>query len=96
MTVKLGLAPAIALQKHISGAAFFTGLMIYLEGIVALVRSWFPRAAADYRLALRLFGCLLHEHPTSARDVEVFMRENLPVVAVSVLAYGPRPLVVTP
>jgi len=37
MTVTLGLAPAIALQRRISRAAFFTGLMIYLEGAVTLV-----------------------------------------------------------
>ena len=36
MTIKLGLAPAIALQKRISQAAIFTGSMIYLEGVAAL------------------------------------------------------------
>ena len=48
-------------------------------------RSRFPKAKADYRLALRLFGCLVREHPASGRDVEAFMREHLPLVTVGAL-----------
>ena len=53
-------------------------------------RSRFPKAKADYRLALRLFGCLMREPPASGRDVEAFMREHLPLVAVSDLERGAR------
>lgn len=53
-------------------------------------RLRFPKAKADYRLALRLFGCLLRAQPASGRDVEAFMREHLPLVAVSDPEHGAR------
>ena len=47
------------------------------------IRSWLSKGPVDYRLALRLFACLLAAQPASARDVETFMRANLPVVHAS-------------
>ena len=44
------------------------------------LRSWFSKGPIDYRLALRLFWCLLPAQPGSARDVEEFMRANFPLV----------------
>lgn len=44
------------------------------------LRSWFSKGPIDYRLALRLFECLLPAQPGSARDVEEFTRANLPLV----------------
>jgi hypothetical protein len=48
-------------------------------------RKLFPKAPLDYRLALRLFECLLRDDPRSARAVEGFMLRKLPVVASSAL-----------
>lgn len=53
-------------------------------------KSRFPKAKADYRFALRLFGCLMREHPASSRDLEASMREHLPLVAVSDPERGAR------
>ena len=44
------------------------------------LRSWFSKGPIDYRLALRLFWCLLPAQPGSAPDVEEFMRANFPLV----------------
>jgi hypothetical protein len=45
--------------------------------MVGRARKW-----VDYRLALRLFACLLGETAMSARDVEAFVRNHLPMVAL--------------
>jgi hypothetical protein len=45
-------------------------------------RSWFSKVPIDYRLALRLFGCLLPAQPASAAEVEAFVRGNFPLVQV--------------
>jgi hypothetical protein len=44
--------------------------------MVGRARKW-----VDYRLALRLFACLLGETAMSARDVEAFVRNHLPMVS---------------
>jgi hypothetical protein len=49
-------------------------------------QPWFSRAPGDYRLALRLFGCLLNARPASARDVESFISANLPIVEAGAAA----------
>jgi hypothetical protein len=71
-------------------AFFFTrDDMVMLVGRdLGRTRSRFPKAKADYRLALRVFGCLMRERPASAGDVETFMRQHLPLVAVSDVARG--------
>ena len=65
-------------------------VILFVGRDLGRARSRFPKAKADYRLALRLFGCLMREPPASGRDVEAFMREHLPLVAVSDLERGAR------
>jgi hypothetical protein len=60
-------------------------IIVFVGRDLGRSRSRFPKVAPDYRLALRLFGYLLHERPASARDVEAFMRQHLPMVAVRVV-----------
>jgi hypothetical protein len=50
--------------------------------------AWYARASLDYRMALRLFGCLLGERPASAADVDAFIRSRMPIVATSVATQG--------
>jgi hypothetical protein len=69
-------------------AFFFTAedTVMFVGRDLGRSRSRFQKAKADYRLALRLFACLMREQPRSGRDVEAFMREHVPLVTVSVLA----------
>jgi hypothetical protein len=67
-------------------AVFFAG-----EDAVLMVngertsRRWsaFYQKWPDYRLALRLFECLLRENPTSIRAVEAFVHRQLPITRLS-------------
>lgn len=66
-------------------AVLFAGTdVVLMRGVEPARRtSWYARASLDYRMALRLFGCLLREKPASAVDVQQFVRMHLPFVDVS-------------
>jgi hypothetical protein len=49
-------------------------------------RSWYSKVPMDYRLALRLFGCMQQAHSSSGGDVAAFVRANLPIVEVRTAA----------
>jgi hypothetical protein len=83
-----GLPPDLPDERVLAFFFAHDDIVMFVGRRLGRSRSWSPKAAADYRLALRLFGCLLRERPTSARDVESFMREHFPLVAASVAAYG--------
>lgn len=63
-------------------ALFFAGEdVLMMVGVEPARRTaWYARASLDYRMALRLVGCLLRERPASAADVDAFIRSRLPIV----------------
>lgn len=63
-------------------AVLFAGVdvVVMLGAEPARRTSWYARASLDYRMALRLFGCLLQEGPASAADVHAFIRSRMPIV----------------
>lgn len=65
-------------------AVLFAGAdVVVMLGVETARRtSWYARAWLDYRIALRLFGCLLQDRPASAAGVQRYVREHLPVVQV--------------
>jgi hypothetical protein len=81
--------PSARLPREIPGglvrAVLFAGMdVVLMLGVEPARRtSWYARASLDYRMALRLFGCLLRERPASAAEVQEFVRMHLPFVHVS-------------
>ena len=78
-----GLPPALPTERVLAFAFAGEDVMLFVGGRErSRVRSWLSRGPVDYRLALRLFGCMLAAQPASADDVAAFLRANFPLVQV--------------
>jgi hypothetical protein len=75
VALRLELGPALRLQKRISQAAFFTGLLIYLEAISALVLV--TEDSLSPAAILPLVLVLLAQFVAIRRPVELLLRERL-------------------
>jgi hypothetical protein len=77
-----GLPAELPTERVLAFAFAGEDIVLFVGGReISRIRSWFSRGPMDYRLALRLFGCLLAAQPASARDVDAFMRAKFPLVA---------------